>query len=716
MEKSYPGKIAEQLSIRPQQVSAVIEMLDEGNTIPFIARYRKERTGSLDEEQLRQIQSLLEKMRALDERRTTILASIEEQGKMTDELREKITAADNITLLEDLYAPYKPKRRTRASIAREKGLQPLADFILKQFRTPGTPEDLAKNFINETVFDEEEALAGARDIVAETISEDADVRTRVREKALMYALVKVEKIDDAIDERKVFEVYYAFESRVDRLRPHQILAINRGETEKILRIKVEVAAEDWSPAVHKIYRPDSASAFASHLEAAIQDAAERLLLPAIERDVRRHFSEVAEQHAIKVFAENLRALLGQPPLIGHTVLGIDPGFRTGCKIAVVDATGKMLDTTTIYPHEPQKRSKEALATLLALIKKYHVTLITIGNGTASRESEQLAAELLRIPDDAVKSVRYLITNEAGASVYSASPLARAELPTLDVSLRGAVSIARRVQDPLAELVKIDPKSIGVGLYQHDVDQSELTHSLEAVVEDVVNWVGVDANTASPALLTHVSGIGPKLAETIVAYRDENGPFASRAELRRVPKLGEKTFVQSAGFLRIINGKDALDATAIHPESYPIARKVLERAKVRPEATPEERRRALALLRKSPGVEVLAEEMGAGVPTLTDIFDQLARPGRDPRADAPAPILRSDVLKMEDLTPGMRLKGTVRNVVDFGAFVDIGVKQDGLLHRSQLPRETILRVGDVIDVEVLKVETDRGRIGLKWPGY
>lgn len=716
MEKSYPGKIAEQLSIRPQQVSAVIEMLDEGNTIPFIARYRKERTGSLDEEQLRQIQSLLEKMRALDERRTTILTSIEEQGKMTDDLREKITAADNITLLEDLYAPYKPKRRTRASIAREKGLQPLADFILKQFRTPGTPEDLAKNFINETVFDEEEALAGARDIVAETISEDADVRTRVREKALMYALVKVEKIDDAIDERKVFEVYYAFESRVDRLRPHQILAINRGETEKILRIKVEVAAEDWGPAVHKIYRPDSASAFASHLEAAIQDAAERLLLPAIERDVRRHFSEVAEQHAIKVFAENLRALLGQPPLIGHTVLGIDPGFRTGCKIAVVDATGKMLDTTTIYPHEPQKRSKEALATLLALIKKYHVTLITIGNGTASRESEQLAAELLRIPDDAVKSVRYLITNEAGASVYSASPLARAELPTLDVSLRGAVSIARRVQDPLAELVKIDPKSIGVGLYQHDVDQSELTHSLEAVVEDVVNWVGVDANTASPALLTHVSGIGPKLAETIVAYRDENGPFASRAELRRVPKLGEKTFVQSAGFLRIINGKDALDATAIHPESYPIARKVLERAKVRPEATPEERRRALALLRKSPGVEVLAEEMGAGVPTLTDIFDQLARPGRDPRADAPAPILRSDVLKMEDLTPGMRLKGTVRNVVDFGAFVDIGVKQDGLLHRSQLPRETILRVGDVIDVEVLKVETDRGRIGLKWPGY
>ncbi len=716
MEKSYAEKIAQQLTIRPNQASAVIEMLDEGNTIPFIARYRKERTGSLDEEQLRQIQAALEKMRAMDERRVTILASIEEQGKLTDELREKIAAADNMTLLEDLYAPYKRKRRTRASIAREKGLQPLADFILKQFRTPGTPADLAKNFINENVFDEEEALAGARDIVAETISEDADVRTRVREKALQYAVVKVEKIEDAQDERKVYEVYYGFESRVDRLRPHQVLAINRGETEKVLRIHVEVAEEEWSPSVHSLYRLDKASPFAPHLEAAIQDAAERLLLPAIERDVRRYFSEIAEQHAIKVFADNLRALLGQPPLVGHNVLGIDPGFRTGCKIAVVDATGKMLDTTTIYPHEPQKRWKEALATLLGLIKKFQVTLITIGNGTASRESEQLAAELLRLPDEAVKNVKYLITNEAGASVYSASPLARAELPTLDVSLRGAVSIARRVQDPLAELVKIDPQSIGVGMYQHDVNQTELTHSLEGVVEDVVNWVGVDANTASPALLTHVSGIGPKLAETIVAYRDENGAFSSRDDLHRVPKLGDKTFVQAAGFLRIIHGQDPLDATAIHPESYPIAREVLKRAGVRPSATPEERRRALALLRKSPGIEAMAAEMGTGVPTLTDIFDQLARPGRDPRSDAPIPILRSDVLKMDDLTPGMRLKGTVRNVIDFGAFVDIGVKQDGLLHRSQLPRDTVLHVGEVIDVEVIRVETERGRIALKWPGF
>lgn len=713
---TYAEKIAQQLNIRTAQAAAAIGLFDEGNTIPFIARYRKEKTESLDEEQLRNVESLLEKMRALDERRTTILASIDEQGKMTDELRTKIDAADNITLLEDLYAPYKPKRRTRASIAREKGLQPLADLILNQIHTSELPENLAKNYLNENVFDEEEALAGARDIVAEMVSEDADVRTGVRAKAMQFAVLKVEKIEDSVDERKVYEVYYAFEARVDRLRPHQILAINRGETEKILRAHVIVANEDWAPAVHRVFRPDKNSPLADQLETAIEDAAERLLLPAIERDVRRSFSEISERHAIQVFAENLRALLGQPPLVGHCVLGIDPGFRTGSKVAVVDATGKLLDTTTIYPHEPQKRWKEAQATLLALIKKFHVTLITLGNGTASRETEQLVAELLRMPDEAVKGIKYLITNEAGASVYSASPLARAEMPNLDVSLRGAVSIARRVQDPLAELVKIDPKSIGVGLYQHDVNQAELTRSLEGVVEGVVNWVGVDVNTASPALLTHVSGIGPKLAETIVAYRDENGPFGTREVLRAVPKLGEKTFIQSAGFLRINSGKELLDSTAIHPESYPIARAVLKRSGVRPDASPEERRRALALLRQKPGIEALAAEMGTGVPTLTDIFDQLARPGRDPRSDTPVPILRSDVLKMDDLTPGMRLKGTVRNVVDFGAFVDIGVKQDGLLHRSQMPRDTTLRVGDIIDLEVLRVETERGRIALKWPGY
>ena len=713
---NYAETIAKQINVQSGQVSAAIELLDEGNTIPFIARYRKEKTGTLDEEQLRQVESLIEKLRTLDERRATVLASIEEQGKLTDELRAKIDATDNLTLLEDLYAPYRPKRRTRASIAREKGLQPLADLILKQFRTPGTPEDLAKNFLNENVASLEDALAGARDIVAETIAEDADVRSKVREKAMQYALLKSEKIEDAVDERKVFEVYYQFEARVDRLRPHQVLAINRGESEKVLRVHITLDEHDWSPAVFSIYRLDQTSPFSAHLDQAIRDSAERLLLPAIERDVRRSFSELAEGHAINVFAENLRALLGQPPLAGHNVLGIDPGFRTGCKIAVVDSTGKLLDTGTIYPHEPQKRWKEAQASLLGWIKKHHVTLITIGNGTASRESEQLVAELIHSGDPAVADVHYLITNEAGASVYSASPLARAEMPDLDVSIRGAVSIARRVQDPLAELVKIDPKSIGVGLYQHDVDQASLTHSLAGVVEDVVNWVGVDVNTASAALLTHVSGIGPKLAETVVAYRDENGPYVSRQDLRRVPKFGEKTFEQAGGFLRIANGPEPLDSTAIHPESYSIAQAVLDKAKIEANTTPEARRRALALLRKDPGLEALAREFGTGVPTLTDIMDQLARPGRDPRSDAPIPILRSDVLKIEDLTSGMHLKGTVRNVVDFGAFVDIGVKHDGLLHRSQMPREETIRVGDIIDVEVVRVEVERGRIGLKWPGY
>ncbi len=712
---SYAQKVAEQLNIRPTQVEAAIELLDEGNTIPFIARYRKERTGTLDEEQLRQVQSLVERMRAVDERRASILASIEEQGKLTDELREQINAADTLTGLEDLYAPYKPKRRTRASIAREKGLQPLADLILQQVRDGSAPEAAAQTYINEQVATAEEALAGARDIVAETIADNAEVRHQTREKAMQFGVVTSEKIEDAQDERKVYETYYAFDFRVDKLRPHQVLACNRGESEKVLRIKLLVDERDWQTAMRTAYRPDPKSPFAVQMEMAMQDCADRLLLPAIERDVRRALTEMAETHAIKVFAENLRALLMQPPLAGHTVLGIDPGFRTGCKVAVVDPTGKVLTTTTIYPHEPQKKWKETLQILLDLIKKYTVTLITIGNGTASRESEQLAAELLRLPDPAVKAVRYLITNEAGASVYSASPLARAELPDLDVSLRGAVSIARRVQDPLAELVKIDPKSIGVGMYQHDVDQTQLANSLTGVVEDVVNTVGVDVNTASPALLTYVSGIGPKLAEAIVAYRDENGRFTRRAQFHKVPKLGPKAFEQSAGFMRILGGENGLDATSIHPESYPIAEALLKRANVPANARPEERRRALALLRKDVPLSKLSEELGAGVPTLTDILDQLALPGRDPRQDAPAPILRQDVLKMEDLNQGMIMKGTVRNVVDFGAFVDIGVKQDGLLHRSQMPRDAQLKVGDIIDVSILKVEPERGRISLAWAG-
>jgi len=702
----FAKSIAKALNLRPEQVAAAIELLDEGATIPFIARYRKERTGTLDEEQLRQVQALLEKGRALEERRAAVIASVEEQGKMTPELLEKFQAADNMTALEDLYAPYKPKRRTRASIAREKGLQGLADMILMQARTPGDAEKMAQGFLNEQVLTTEDALAGARDIVAETISDHAEVRASTRRKAMQWGLLSAEKIEDAKDEKAVYEVYYEFSSRVDRLRPHQVLAINRGETEKVLRVKVTLEQKDWKGSIVDYFRPDLRSPFCGQLELAIEDAAERLLLPAIERDVRRELTVAGETHAIKVFASNLRALLGQPPLLGQTVLGLDPGFRTGTKLAVVGPTGKLLDTGTIYPHEPQRKWEESKAKLKDLIAKHGVTLISIGNGTASRETEQLAAELTR----ELSGVKYIITNEAGASVYSASPLARAEMPDLDVSIRGAVSIARRVQDPLAELVKIDPRSIGVGMYQHDVDQTALSEALTGVVEDVVNRVGVDVNTASPALLGYVSGIGSKLAERIVAYRDENGIFADREAIRQVPGLGPKAFEQSAGFLRIREGKNPLDASAIHPESYLVAEAVLKLAGVSADATLEQRKEAVTRLQQQP-VHQLAEQIGCGVPTLQDILEQLIRPGRDPRQDAPAPILRSDVLKMDDLTQGMRLKGTVRNVVDFGIFVDIGVKQDGLLHRTQIPTGMTLQVGDIIDVTILKVEVERGRISL-----
>jgi uncharacterized protein len=706
---THAEKIASKLSVKASQVEAVIHLLDEGNTVPFIARYRKEMTGSLDDEQVRIVADDLVRLRAIDERRATILASIEEQGKLSDELRAAIQAAETMTALEDLYAPYKPKRRTRATIAREKGLEPLAEVILKQPRANRSAEQIAESYLNEQVKTVEEALQGARDIVAETISDRAAVRQAVREKALRWAILTVEKIKDAIDEKRTYESYYTFKSRVDRLQPHQVLAINRGEKEGILRVRIEVPERDWRAVIDDEFPSNLLSPMAEHLELAIRDAAERLLLPAIERDVRRALTEKADNHAIRVFAENLRALLSQPPLAGHTVLGIDPGFRTGCKVAVVDPTGKLLDTGTIYPHEPQKKWEEALKTLQDMIDRHQVTLVTIGNGTASRETERLVAELTR----GAAAVKYLIVNEAGASVYSASSLARAELPDLDVSLRGAVSIARRVQDPLAELVKIDPRSIGVGLYQHDVDQAALANTLNGVVESVVNAVGVDLNTASPALLTYVAGVGPKLAEKIVAHRDTNGPFASRRALRQVAGMGPKAFEQAVGFLRIRGGDEPLDASAIHPESYAVAQAILNLAGLTSDVSPAERKPALdTLLAKKP-VETLAAELNCGIPTLQDILEQLVRPGRDPRTEAPAPILRSDVLSAEDLLPGMRLAGTVRNVVDFGAFVDIGVKQDGLLHRSQIPHGTILRVGDIIEVEILKVENERGRISLGW---
>jgi uncharacterized protein len=724
----YAGTIAAQLGVRPEQVTATIELLDDGNTVPFIARYRKEKTGGLDEEQIRQAGAALDTLRALDERRATIVASIEEQGKLTPELLAQIQAAQTRTALEDLYAPYRPKRRTRAGIAREKGLQPLADLIMQQPvpPRPASLERLATPLLTEQAPTVEEALAGARDIVAETISDHADVRRLTRDKALQWAVLRCEKVEQAEDARAVYQTYYAFTSLVSRLKPYQVLAINRGEAEKVLRVKIEVAERDWQGAVAIAFRANPRSPLAEQLQMAIADGAERLLLPAIERDVRAALTERSETHAISVFATNLRGLLTQPPLTGHVVLGIDPGFRTGCKVAVADPTGRLLETATIYPHEPQRRKDEALRLLTALVDRRGVTLIAIGNGTASRETEQLVAELIRessagdrgpVRDqapDTRSALRYLMVSEAGASVYSASPLARAELPELDVSLRGAVSIARRAQDPLAELIKIDPQSIGVGMYQHDVDQSKLTEALGGVVESVVNRVGVDVNTASPALLAHVAGIGPKLSERIVAYRDANGRFVNRRMLLKVQGLGPKAFEQAAGFLRVRGGDTPLDASAIHPESYGIAERVLARANLMVCTPPDGRKPALdALLARTP-LGDLATELGAGIPTLADVLEQLVRPGRDPRDDLPPPILRSDVLSMDDLAPGMVLKGTVRNVVDFGAFVDIGVKQDGLLHRSQLPRGTLLHVGDVIDVEVLRVETDRGRIALTWP--
>ncbi len=702
----HEKQIGSSLRINPSQVETVIGLLDSGNTVPFIARYRKEMTGSLDEEQIREIKDRIKRFRALDERRDAIINSINEQGKLTDDLHHQLRNVHTLTALEDLYVPYKPKRKTKAYTAIEQGLQPLADLVLEQRLEPGSLSEAARPFLNDAVPSIDQAFEGARYIVAETISNHAEIRRVIRKKALKHGMVSCKKIKKAADNKQVYKLYYDYECPVNRLRPHQVLAINRGEAEKILRVKVEINQPDWLLPIRSHYRPDRRSPFNQQLQQAIEDAAQRLLLPAISRDVRRTVTERAERHAIKVFAKNMRGLLNQPPLKGMTVLAIDPAYLTGCKVAVIDATGKLMETTTIYPHQPKKQWNEALKTLSLLVRRHGVNLIAIGNGTASRETEKLAAELTRKLD----SVRYLIVNEAGASVYSASPLARKELPDLDVSLRGAVSIGRRVLDPLAELVKIDPKSIGVGLYQHDVDQKQLSEALEGVVESVVNQVGVDVNTASPALLTYVSGIGPKLAERMVAYRDKNGRFQTRTEFMNVNGLGTKAFQQSAGFLRIADGDNPLDASAIHPESYDIAESVLQRAGISLDDLLSARESALSKMTPS---EQLARELGTGLPTLDDIFEQLVRPGRDPRSDLRPPMLRSDVLTMDDLKPDMVLTGTVRNVVDFGAFIDIGVKQDGLLHRSQIPRGNILNVGDILKVQLLKVDQSRGRISLGW---
>ena len=706
--QSLETRIAQQLNLQPRQVSATIRLLDEGNTVPFVARYRKEMTLNLDELLIRKVQETATQIRAVDERRETIITSITEQEKLTPALQQQLEDADTLTDLEDLYQPYRPKRRTRAGTARENGLEKLAEMILKP-PSDTSPKKAAKAFLNDEVKSIEDALAGARDIVAEVISDDASVRGKLREKALQWGSISSKQVKDSDDPKGTYKTYYEFSGRVNHIKPYQTLALNRGEREKILRVKIDISERDWRDAIYSKFRPGSRGAWSEQMSLALEDAAKRLLVPAIERDVRRTLSDTAENHAIEVFAENLRNLLNQPPVQGHTVLGIDPAYRTGCKLAVVDASGRVLHTGAIYPHKPQSKYKEAQSTLADLIAKYAISLIAIGNGTASRETESLVADLTRER----KNVHYVMVNEAGASVYSASELAREEMPDLDVTLRGAVSIARRLQDPLAELVKIDPKSIGVGLYQHDLNQTALSSALDAVVESVVNQVGVDVNTASPALLAYVAGVGAKLAKNIVLFRDENGAFKSRSALNDVSGMGAKSFEQSAGFLRVRDGKNPLDASAIHPESYKVAKAVLQRARLKSSTALEQRENALSTLREQTSVETLAQELKTGILTLEDIFEQLIRPGRDPREDLPPPVLRSDVLSMEDLQPGMVLAGTVRNVVDFGAFIDIGVKQDGLLHISKIPAGASPGVGDVLQVEILTVDADRGRIGLGW---
>ena len=704
------AKIAEELNIRKNQAEAAIKLIDEGNTIPFIARYRKEATGALNDEVLRNLFDRLNYLRNLEEKKESVLSSIEEQGKLTEELKAQILAAETQVAVDDLYRPYRPKRRTRATIAKERGLEPLANLIILQQPECDYMAEAAK-YVNEEkeVLTAEDALAGAKDILAEAVSDDAAYRTRIRELTMKRGrIISTAKDPEA---ESVYEMYYEFDEPLNKLAGHRILALNRGEKEKILNVKVEAPEEDILRYLEKkmIRRESSA---ADILKEVAKDAYDRLIAPAIEREIRSDMTERAEDGAIKVFGKNLEQLLMQPPIAGQVVLGWDPAFRTGCKLAVVDPTGKVLDTTVIYPTAPQNKVEEAKAVLKKLISKYHITLISLGNGTASRESEQIIVQLLKeIP----VQVQYIIVNEAGASVYSASRLATEEFPNFDVGQRSAASMARRLQDPLAELVKIDPKSIGVGQYQHDMNQKKLSEALGGVVEDCVNKVGVDLNTASASLLEYISGVSKTIAKNIVAYREEHGRFASRSELLKVAKLGPKAYEQCAGFMRITDGKNPLDATGVHPESYAATKELLAKLGY---TMDDVRERSLAgISGKIKNSKALAEELGIGELTLLDIVKELEKPARDPREDMPKPILRSDVLEMKDLTPGMILKGTVRNVIDFGAFVDIGVHQDGLVHISQMcdrfikhPLE-VVSVGDVVEVKVMSVDLKKQRIQL-----
>lgn len=707
--------IAEELNLRIHQVKNTIELLDAENTVPFIARYRKEVTGSLDEVAIRAIEDRIRYLRNLEDRKQTVLKSIEEQGKLTPELAEKINAALKLQEVEDLYLPYKPKKRTRATIAKERGLEPLAMLILAQTTVTGDPLEYAAPFVDveKEVPTAEKALAGARDIVAEVVSDDAEVRKFIREVGAKKGMMVSNGREG--EDTSEFTMYVEYNELVKTIPPHRVLAMNRGERENKLRVKIDLPIEETMTELKKMYIKNSKSVFTDHFEKAIEDAYDRLVFPAIEREIRAELTAKADEHAIEVFARNLSALLMSPPIRNTIILGIDPGFRTGCKVAVIDNTGKYLEGTTIYPHEPQNRWEPAKADVTELIEKYQVNIVAIGNGTASRETEKMVAEIINELD---REVLYTIVNEAGASVYSASPVAKEEFPDLEASLRGNISIARRLLDPLSELVKIDPKSIGVGLYQHDVNQTQLGEALDRVVESCVNQVGVDLNTASSSLLRYVAGINSRVAQNIVKYRDEHGKFLSREELKNVKGLGDAAFVQAAGFMRIADGDMFFDSTAIHPESYSATENFLKYLNLTVEQVKENGALLRLKLRTSKKtLKDIAEAVGAGVETLTDILDSLEKPNRDPRDEMPKPIFRNDVLKMEDLTEGMILKGTVRNVVDFGAFVDIGVKQDGLVHKSQMAKKyvknplEVVSVGDVVDVKVLGVDTNRGRISL-----
>lgn len=708
-------KIAEELQIKPSQVDAAIKLIDEGCTIPFIARYRKEVTGSLNDEQLRELDERLKYLRNLENRKEQVIASIEEQGKLTEDLKNQIIAAETMVLVEDLYRPYKQKRRTRAIIAKEKGLEPLALYILQQ-DTDKPVEEKAAEYISDEegkeVASAADAIAGALDIIAEQISDEADYRTYIRD--ITFKEGKISSVAKDAEVESVYETYYDYSESLTTIPGHRVLALNRGENEKFLNVKIEAPVERILGYLEKKMIVSENQYTTPLLKAVVKDAYDRLIAPAIEREIRNSLTETAEDGAIKVFGKNLEQLLLQPPIAGKVVLGWDPAFRTGCKLAVVDPTGKVLATKVIYPTEPHNKVEQSKAEVKKLIDKYGITLISCGNGTASRESEKIIADMIN--EEGLTGVDYIITNEAGASVYSASKLATEEFPDFDVAQRSAVSIARRVQDPLAELVKIEPKSIGVGQYQHDMNQKKLGEALAGVVEDSVNKVGVDLNTASASLLEYISGISKTVAKNIVDYRETNGRFTNRKQLLKVAKLGPKAFEQCAGFMRIQDGDNPLDATSVHPESYEVAKKLLEIMgyDINSITTGE----LIGLRSKIKDIHEMAQKLDVGEITLDDIIKELEKPGRDPREDMPKPILRKDVLDMKDLQPGMILKGTVRNVIDFGAFVDIGVHQDGLVHISQMTRQKrvehpldVVSVGDIVDVRVVDVDVAKARISL-----